>query len=184
MCRNPLSRSEESLWRPFWRRIGAVPEDLMSGWKHGHLKRCEQPKPQVREAIPELAMTIRQAVASIPWLDDGDFNIARGLHGYTIRALQIMVSRLLQSFAPATHAKPSQLSAGNGPRGLWAGLCAESRNRGTEEKGQLPQRPLAVDTPLSVDCGSYVFPFPGRIPNIVRRLSDSATSSHPMLLYI
>src|ERR1700694_2674954 len=73
----------------------------------------------------------------------------------------------LQSFAPATHAKPSQLSAGNGPHGLWAGLYAESRSRGTEEKGQSPQRLRAVDMPLAVDCGSYVIPFPGRIPTFV-----------------
>jgi len=72
--------------------------------------------------------------------------------------------RLLQSFAPAIHAKPSRLSAGNGPLGLWAGLYAESRSRGTEEKGPSPQRPPAVDTPLAVDCGSCVIPFPGRIP--------------------
>src|SRR5256885_334998 len=75
--------------------------------------------------------------------------------------------RFLQSFAPTTHAKPSQLSAGIGLRGLWAGLYAQSRSRGTEEKGQSPQRPPAVDTPLAVDCGSCVVPLPGRMPTFV-----------------
>lgn len=66
---------------------------------------------------------------------------------------------LLQSFAPATHAKPSRLSACNVPLGLWAGLYVESRSRGIEEKGQSPPRLRAVDTPLAVDCGSCVIPF-------------------------
>jgi|ERR1700687_685744 len=75
--------------------------------------------------------------------------------------------RFLQPFGPATHAKPSQLSAGNGPHGQWAGLYAESRSKGTEEIGQSPQRLRAVDTPLAVDCGSCLIPFPGRRPTFV-----------------
>jgi hypothetical protein len=80
---------------------------------------------------------------------------------------------LLQSFGPATHAKPSPLSAGNAPLELWAGLSAESRNRGTEEIGQFPQRLRAVDTPLAVDCGSSLIPNLARIPNFVPELSDT-----------
>src|ERR1700692_4850200 len=86
--------------------------------------------------------------------------------------------RLLQSFAPATHAKPSQLSVGNGPLELWADPCAEWRSRGTEEKGQSPQRLRAVDTPLAADCGSCVLPFPGRLPTFVPEPSARAKSHY------
>src|SRR6266446_5191167 len=82
------------------------------------------------------------------------------------RAISLLFQRALQSFVPTNRASPSQLLAGNGPLGLWAGLCAEWRNKGTEEKGQSPRRLRAVDTPLAVDCGSCVIPFPGRIPNL------------------
>jgi hypothetical protein len=83
------------------------------------------------------------------------------------QAISLWFQRVLQSFVPTNRAKPSLLSAGNGPLGLWAGLYAESRSRGTEEKGQSPQRLRGVDTPLAVDCGSCVIPFPGRIPIFV-----------------
>ena len=92
---------------------------------------------------------------------------------------------LLQSFAPATHAKPSRLSAGNGPLGLWVGLYAESRSRGTEEKGQSLQRLRAVGTPLAVDCGSCVIPFPGRMPTEVPEpFAYEPGLTMNMLLYI
>jgi hypothetical protein len=83
------------------------------------------------------------------------------------RTIRPVSRSLLQSFAPATHAKPSRLSAGNGPPGLWVGLYVVSRSRETEEKGQSPQRPPAVDTPLAVDCGSCVIPLPARMPAFV-----------------
>ena len=86
---------------------------------------------------------------------------------YTITPFSHGFQRLLQSFAPATHARLSRLSGGNGQLGLWAGPYAESHIRRTEEKGQSPQRLRAVDTPLAVDCGSCVIPFPGRIPTFV-----------------
>src|SRR6266851_8955867 len=86
--------------------------------------------------------------------------------------------RLLQSFAPATHAEPCRLSAGNGPLGLSAGLYAESRSRGTEEKGQSPQRLRAVDMPLAADCGSCVLPLPGRRPTPSPNHPPSARSHH------
>src|ERR1700675_4247756 len=109
------------------------------------------------------------------------------VHSVLVRGPPVSLSfqRLVQSFVPTSRAKPSQLSAGNGPRGLWASLYAESRSRGTEEKGQSPQRLRAVDTPLAVDCGSCVIPFPGRIPNLrsqAIRLQPGLTMN--MLLYI
>src|SRR5713101_9091589 len=53
-----------------------------------------------------------------------------------------------------------------------AGLCTATGThvsclaKRSEEKGQSLQRLRAVDTPLAVDCGSCVIPFPGRIPTL------------------
>jgi len=52
-----------------------------------------------------------------------------GWLGYAICQFSHGFQRLLQSFAPTTHAKPSRLSVGNGPLGMWVGLYAESRSR-------------------------------------------------------
>src|SRR5208283_903993 len=95
------------------------------------------------------------------------------------------LQQLLRSFAPTTHAKPSQLLADNGPLGLWADLSVELRSRGTEAKGPSLRQLRAVDTPPSVDYGSYVFPFPGLIPNLVRRtIGRILYPLLKMLLYI
>jgi hypothetical protein len=91
--------------------------------------------------------------------------------GQAISPLSHGFQRLLQSFAPATHAKLFRLSSGTGPLGRWAGLYAESRSRGTEEIGLSPQRLRAVGTPLAVDCGSCVIPSPGLIPTFVPKPS-------------
>ena len=103
---------------------------------------------------------------------DGEADSNPMFENYTDDAIAFFrgwLQRFLQSFALTIHAKPSRLSAGNDPLGRWAGLCAESRSTGTEEKGQSPQRPPAVDTPLAVDCGSCVVPFlagyPPSFPN-------------------
>jgi hypothetical protein len=106
----------------------------------------------------------RQAAACISGLTTGNrISCVGACRAERSGLFGLTFPRLLQSFAPATHAKPSPLSIGNAPRGLWAGPCAEWRNRGTEEKGQSPPRLRAVDTPLAVDCCSCVIPFPGRI---------------------
>jgi len=86
--------------------------------------------------------------------------------------------RLPQSFAPAIHAELFRLSSGIGPLGRWAGLCAESRSRETEEKGQSPQRPPAVYTPLAVDCGSCVVPFLAGYPPSFPNHPSGAKSHH------
>jgi hypothetical protein len=84
-----------------------------------------------------------------------------------IRLFSLEFNGCFQSFVPTNHAKPSQLSAGNGPLGLLAGPCSESHNRGTEEIARLPQLLRAVDTPLALDCGTFVIPFPAPRRNFV-----------------
>jgi len=123
------------------------------------------------------ATDIGQAAASISWLTTGNRISRVGCRAERSGLFRLTFPRLLQSFARAIHARPSRLSVGNGPLGLWEGLYVESRSRGTEEKGQSPQRLRAVDTPLAVDCGSCVIPFPSWIPTFVPQ--PSAQSQVP-----